>query len=189
MYEDFRKFERKIVKKYIELTIDIIKSEDRDHLIFSNRFMLSDINQIYDLIDLYKAYDGIAVNIYPENLSYGLSENEKKILELIYNKTGKPILIGEWSIPALDSDLYNDPNKMDWSWDRLVENQEIRANQAYHVTIDFYNIPYIVGAHWFIWKDIVSSRRNANRGLFRHDGTPYKELLDKIKKANLIINK
>jgi hypothetical protein len=184
MYEDFLAFEQLVVKSYIDITVGSIRAEDPDSLIFSNRFMLGDQGAWARVHDLYKAYDGIAINIYPRNRSAGLSEDERDVLRAVHEQTGKPIIIGEWSVPAVDSGLYDNPEMIDWSWPQTVPTQEERARQAALVTIDFYNLPFIVGAHWFTWGDFDNERRRANRGLFRADGRPWERLQEKLAEAD-----
>jgi hypothetical protein len=184
MYEDFRKFQRIIVARYIDVTTDIIREEDPGRLLFSNRFMLSDSSDWLPLLDLYSVYDGIAINLYPSNISPGLSESEKLLLKMAHEKSGRPIIVTEWSVPALDSGLYDDIDNLDWSFSRVVRTQSDRARQAAHVTLDFYNQPYIIGSHWFRWNDYYSVKRMANRGLVQSDGQPWTELQEALKNVN-----
>jgi hypothetical protein len=128
----------------------------------------------------YRKCDGVAVNLYPANRSAGLSHSERAILSEIHRRTGKAILIGEWSVPALDSGLYANPAKLDWSYPETVETQADRARQAACVTADLHGLPFVVGAHWFTWRDADSPKRQANRGLFRFNGEPWRELLDAL---------
>lgn len=106
---------------------------------------------------------------------------------MVHQRTGKPIIIGEWSIPAVDSGLYDNPAKLDWSWSAVVATQEERARQAGRVTIDFYNLPFVVGAHWFTWRDFDSPKRRANRGLFKADDQPWTDLLHRLSAAHRAI--
>lgn len=186
MYDDFRMFEREIVKKYVAVTLGVIKSEDPDHLVFSNRFMRGDQTAWMDLLDLYTPYDGIAVNIYPANKSAGLGDPEQNFLRSVHEKTGgKPMIIGEWSVPALDSHLYDNPAKLDWSFPQTVPTQTDRARQAACITVDFHNLPFLVGAHWYTWRDFDSEVRQANRGLVKASGEPWQELIDALTAAHL----
>lgn len=177
VYEDFRRFSREIVKKHIETTLRVIREEDPGRLVFSQRFMLSGLCEAMDNLDLFAAYDGIAVNLYPCNQRPGLSEAEKAVLRIVHEKTGKPILITEWSVPALDSGLYQKPDKLDWSWEVVVLDQNERAAQAACVAADHYNLPFIVGSHWFTLRDFDNEKRQANRGLYRSNGEPWLELI------------
>lgn len=180
VYEDFRRFSREIVRKHVEVTLRVIREEDPGRLVFSQRFMLSGLSEAVDNLDLFAAYDGIAVNLYPCNQRPGLSEAEKAVLRIVHEKTGKPILITEWSIPALDSGLYQKPDKLDWSWEQVVLDQNERAAQAARVAADHYNLPFIVGSHWFTLRDFDSEKRQANRGLYRSNSEPWPELIQTL---------
>ncbi|HWH69482.1 MAG TPA: hypothetical protein VNT26_08865, partial [Candidatus Sulfotelmatobacter sp.] len=180
MYEDYRRFRREIVRRHIELTLQVLHDEDPGRLVFSQRFMMKHFSDWADLLDLFQAYDGIGVNMYPDNVVPGLGANERAALELIHQRTGKPLLVTEWSIPALDSRLYDNPAKLDWSWDCTVATQTERARQAARVALDQYNLPFVVGAHWFTWKDFNSEKRQANRGLVQANGQPWPELLQAL---------
>jgi hypothetical protein len=186
---DYLAFERKIVQRYVEVTIRCIRSVDPARPIFSNRFMASDIAAYARLLDLYKPYDGIGVNLYPANRGDGLSGGEAAFLKMFYDLTGKPILIGEWSVPAVDSGLYDPAQKqgLDWSWNEALADQTQRAAQAQRLALDFYNLPFIVGAHWFTWQDIDTPLRRANRGLVGTDGTPWAELWSRLQMAHQAI--
>ena len=184
-YEDFRQFEQVIVARYVEVTLGAIRTEDPNHLVFSHRFMLSDSSDWLSMLHLYSDFDGIAINLYPSNRVPGLSDSAKLLLQIAHEKTGKPLVISEWSVPALDSGLYNDPNNLDWSFNGVVSTQTDRARQAAILTVDFYNQPYIIGAHWFSWWDYDSTRRQANRGLVKSDGQNWLELQQALKRAHI----
>lgn len=184
MYDDFRRFEREIVRRYVSITIRALRAADPDHLVISNRFMLNDVGSWIDLLDLYQPYDAIAVNLYPANQRLGLSRDEKEIYRMAHEKTGLPVIVGEWSVPAADSGLYTNPDKLDWSFNELLPTQKERAAQAERVTLDFFNMPFVIGSHWFIWKDVVNQQREANRGLFTHDDKPWRELTEALARAH-----
>jgi hypothetical protein len=137
-----------------------------------------------DVIDLYKPFDAIGLNIYPANLGAGLNDGERAVFRLLHEKTGRPILTPEWSVPAIDSGLYNNPDKLDWSYPQTVDTQRDRARQAASVAIDLFNMPYHIGAHWFIWRDIDNATRQANRGLVKANGEPWSELQAALAGAN-----
>ncbi len=180
MTDDLRLFSREIVKKYTDVTLDIIREEDPGHLVFSPRLMFGDS----EYVELYSRYDAIAVNCYPSNNEPGLSAEAKEMLRDIHRRSNRPIIIGEWSVPAVDSGLYDDPHNLDWSWPQTVPTQTDRARQAACVTIDFYNLPFVIGAHWFIWYDFDSEERRANRGLFKANDEAWREVIDALARAH-----
>lgn len=186
-YEDFNAFSRIILKTFNEKILKIIHEEDPGRLVFSNRFMIHEVRGVFDNLDLYKDFDGIAVNIYPSNEQWGLDDGERQYLTLLHEKTGKPLMICEWSVPARDSHLYDDAHHLDWSYPQLMDTQGQRAQQAAHVMADFWNMPFVVGAHWFSWGDFNSRSRKSNRGLFTSDGKPWTDVQEALKGINLKI--
>lgn len=188
-YEDFNAFSRIILRTFNEKIIRIIREEDPGRLIFTNRFMIHEVRGVFDNLDLYKDFDGIAVNIYPSNDVWGLDMAERQYLTLMHEMTGKPLMICEWSVPARDSHLYDDPNKLDWSYPQLMRTQDERARQVAQVSADFYNMPFMVGVHWFSWGDFLHRTRSSNRGIFHADGlTPYREVQDALEGVNARMN-
>jgi hypothetical protein len=95
----------------------------------------------------------------------------------------------EWSVPALDSGLYANWDKLDWSYRETVDTQRERARQAARVVSELYNLPFHIGAHWFIWKDVDNETRQANRGLFRSNGEPWTELQDALARVNRLLQR
>ena len=87
-------------------------------------------------------------------------------------------------MPALDSGLYNNPKRLDWSYPQTVENQTQRARQAAQFSADLYNLPFLIGAHWFTWSDFDSPTRQANRGLFKANGEAWVELQEVLREVN-----
>jgi len=183
LYPDFIAFERIMIEEYIDYTYNMVKELDPDHLIISNRLNLDPMMSLHRTIDLWSKYDIVCVNIYPENLFLGFSKGELEILEWIHKKTDRPIIIGEWSIPAMKSGLYNfgeDPfnRQLDWSWPQVVKNQEERAKAYQTCMKQLASRPYVLGAAWFKVLDIDSPTRRANRGLIDGNHQPYSEFID-----------
>lgn len=184
-YEDFNEFSRIVLRTFNEKILKFIHEEDPGRMVFTNRFMIHEVRGVFDNLDLYEGFDGVAVNIYPSNDVWGLDFAERQYMNLIHEKTGKPLIICEWSVPARDSHLYDNPNKLDWSYPQLMRTQDERARQAAQVAADFYNMPFMVGAHWFSWGDFKHAHRESNRGLFHSDGkTPWKEVQEALKGVN-----
>lgn len=184
-YEDFNAFSRIILKTFNQKVLSIIHEEDPGRLVFTNRFMIHEVRGVFDNLDLYEGFDGVAVNIYPSNDVWGLDLAERQYLTLMHEKTGKPLMICEWSVPARDSHLYDNPKKLDWSYPQIMRTQIERAQQVARVSADFYNMPFVVGAHWFSWGDFNHRTRQSNRGIFHNDGvTPWQEVQDALGEVN-----
>jgi hypothetical protein len=189
LYEDFTAFERIMMKEYINYTFGMVKELDPDHLLISNRLNLDPMMCLYRTIDLWSRYDVICVNIYPENLYMGFDKGELEILEWVHRETGKPIIIGEWSVPALDSKLYGfgkDPydRSLDWSWPQVMRNQSERAEVYRTCMLQFASRPYMIGAAWFKVLDVDSPTRRANRGLIDSEHQPYEKMIEVVRATN-----
>lgn len=132
------------------------------------------------------------MNIYPQNLKFGFSEGELAIMENLHKGTGKPIIIGEWSVPAISDELYGfgkDPHNrpLDWSWPQVVRNQQERGEVYKSCMFQLASLDFVVGAGWFKPIDVNSPTRRANRGLINGKFEPYREMIDSIKVANQVI--
>jgi hypothetical protein len=181
MYEDFIAFERRLYQQYVDVTLRVTRQADPRHLIASNRHNLGGLDHWLRNIDLCAGYDLVAVNLYPDNQAPGLGPNALAVLREVGRRSGRPVIIGEWSVPALDSGLYEQKKAvLDWSFPQAVPSHAIRARQAAHIAADFFNEPYVVGAHWFIYADFDSPQREANRGLVRSNGQPWEELVREL---------
>ena len=181
MYDDFVAFERRLYQQYVDVTLRVTRAADPDHLIASNRHNLGGLPHWLRNIDLCSAYDLVAVNLYPCNQTPGVGSSGLAVLREVSRRTGRPVIIGEYSVPGLDSGLYEQKKAvLDWSFPQAVPTQAIRARQAAHITADFFNEPYMVGAHWFIYADFDSAQREANRGLVRIDGRPWEALVSEL---------
>lgn len=177
MYDDFLAFERVLAKRYVDVTLEVTRAADPNHLIASNRHNMGGLATWLRHIDLCAAYDIVACNLYPQNQEPGVGAEGLAVLREVARRSGRPVIIGEYSVPAMDSGLYEQRKApLDWSFPQAVPTQAIRARQAARVTADYFNEPTIVGAHWFIYYDIDTEKREANRGLTRSDGRPWDAL-------------
>ena len=111
---------------------------------------------------------------------YAVDPGEREYLTLLHERTGKPLLVTEWSVPARDSGLYVNYAHLDWSFPQTVATQQQRGRQAAEFLTQLYNLPFVVGAHWFTWSDIDTKERQANRGLFKANNDPWPELQDAL---------
>ncbi len=189
LWKDFADFERKMMGEYITYTYDLVKELDPDHLVISNRIHLGAITGLHRTIDLWSKYDIICMNIYPENNKIGFEEGELEIMKKLFEGTRRPVIIGEWSVPAIDSKLYSFGidslgRRLDWSWPQVLRTQKERG-EAYEACIrQLASLDFVIGAGWFITMDVDSKVRRANRGLMNTKFEVYHELTDKMKAAN-----
>ena len=78
------------------------------------------------------------------------------------------------------SGLYENYAHLDWSFPQIVATQQQRARHAAEFLTGLYNLPFVIGAHWFTWSDIDSPQRQANRGLFKANNDPWPELQESL---------
>lgn len=186
---DFAAFERHMIKEYIDFTYDLVKELDPNHLVMSNRINLDPMPEAYRTMDLWGKYDIVCMNIYPDNNKIGFNRGEIEIMKKLFERTGRPVMIGEWSVPAIDSGLYGFEvdslgRPLDWSWPQVLRTQKERG-EAYEVCIkQLASLNFMVGAGWFITFDANTRQRRANRGIMNTDFELYKDLTDAMKNAN-----
>lgn len=189
VWKDFSTFERIMMKEYIDFTYNLVKELDPNHLVISNRINLGPMPAIYRTIDLWGKYDIVCMNIYPDNNMIGFNPGEIEIMKMLHKGSNRPIIIGEWSVPAIDSKLYEfgkDPydRPLDWSWPQVLRTQKERG-EAYKVCIkQLASLDFIIGAGWFITYDVDNDKRRSNRGIINNKFELYQELVDSMKSAN-----
>ena len=93
-------------------------------------------------------------------------------MKRLHEGTGKPVIIGEWSVPAIGPELYGfgvDPydRPLDWSWPQVVRSQVERGEVYRACMLQLASMDFIVGAGWFKPIDVNSPIRRANRGLIK----------------------
>jgi hypothetical protein len=142
MDEDLRLFKREIVRRYVETVIRVIREEDPGHLVFSNYFLLDDVTK-WICCRSVRSFRCDRGQYLPGDLSAGLNQSERAILALVHSKTSKSILIPEWSIPALDSGLYGNPNKLDWPYrERWIHSSSALGRQPESQPISSFALRY-----------------------------------------------
>lgn len=193
LYTDFTNFERQMVQEYIDFTYALVKELDPNHLIISNRLHLGPMGDLHRTIDLWGKYDLICMNIYPENLLFGFAPGELELMKRLHEGTGKPVIIGEWSVPAMGVGLYKfgeDPydRPMDWSWPQVVRSQKERGEVYHACMMQLASMDFILGAGWFKPIDVNSVDRRANRGLINGDFEPYTDMVTAIERTNETIH-
>jgi hypothetical protein len=194
IWPDFVSFERQMIGELIDFTYDLVKKLDPNHLVISNRLNLDPMPHLYRNIDLWGKYDVVCMNIYPENNKIGFDPGEIEVMKRLHQGTGRPILIGEWSVPAIDSKLYEFGadslgRPLDWSWPQVMRTQKERG-EAYEICIkQLASLDFMIGAHWFRTHDVDTVNRRSNRGLMNGSYKLYQELTDAMKKSHADIKR
>lgn len=183
--KDLEEFVRHLMKTYIDFTVDIIRKYDKNHLIISNRFALGNktkaLREIGNFVDLFDRYDIVCTNLYAKS-GGSYTPDQMELLQYLHEETGRPILIGEWSFHAKESNI-----PLDWWGNKVVDTMEERG-EAYHRTMmSWAYLPYMVGAHFYKWGNgygPVGRYRGRNSGIVNDQNQPYQPFVNMITKTN-----
>lgn len=184
-------FVREVADKYYSTVTTVIRSNDPNHLVCSDRIALwsgafepayDDYNkQIWEVAGQY--CDVIAVNSYQDTAYF---EAAFGYFGKVFRHAGKPILITEWCRGGNDTPI----SHKTWA----LPNQTCRAERAIQVAQETWNLQvpddpndgmpayYIMGMQWFQYDDEPALGRadgeNWNAGLVNITDEPYTVLLE-----------
>lgn len=170
-------------ERYFSITTRAIRDADPNHLILGSRFAGTggahpDVWKISG-----KYCDVVTFNSYPmANLDNGvvytsLDKSGEKIathFETYYNVVKRPMLITEWSFPALDSGL---PCLHGAGQRFLTQAERTEATSLFARTM--LSLPFLLGYDYFMWVDEpalgISDAfpEDSNYGLVNEEGLPY----------------
>ena len=101
MRADFNAFAVHTVRAYADIVLELMREFFPNKLIGSNRFMGGATEAMYGC---WSGYDFIAVNSYPM-ATWGdtvFTERKMDMLRLAHQATGRPVLLTEWGVQAMD---------------------------------------------------------------------------------------
>ncbi|HWP41548.1 MAG TPA: hypothetical protein VNL70_11520 [Tepidisphaeraceae bacterium] len=168
---------------YFRITCGLIRKYDPNHLILGVRFRGYAPREVVrasrDLTDA-------------QSINYYVSDArlDAEMFNMMYEQSGQPLLITEYSFHALDG---RSGNRNTVGFAAQVLDQQARAD-AYHLfTTRAARVPYIVGVDWFQWSDEPPSGRSSdgedvNFGVVDVDDVPYELLADSIRKTRPMLN-
>jgi len=160
--------------EYARVAREAIRRYDPNHLILGCRFAGYAPEGV--LRGLGPHFDVISYNNYSPQAPV-----EK--LRQIFDLTGKPTMITEFSFKAMDSGLPNTRGAA-----RPVDTQKDRADGFTQYVEALAALPSCVGFHWFEYRDEPAEGRfdgeNSNYGLVKIDLTPWTTLTDRMKEVN-----
>lgn len=158
-------------RKFYDVAVGAIRKYDRNHLLLGSRFIgAGGSNMKYKIESEY--CDVLTVN------HYGLKPPSTQ-LKHIYRLTGKPMLIGEFTMAAKDAGL---PNTRSWNG-MLFETQTDRAKGYEIYASSAAELPFMVGTHYFLLKDRNEFRPN-NWGLADVNGKLYYDFVRHLGRIN-----
>lgn len=176
--DDFLAF---IAQRYFSVPATMLREADPDHLLLGCRFAGQVPGPVLSAAGKYT--DIFTINTYPhvdfENTwlpdgTGGAVEGVPRQVTGYYNLIQKPMIITEWSFPALDSGL---PCKHGAGMRVDTQGQKAACYQIFANTIA--DLPFMVGYHYFMWADEpalgISSTfaEDSNYGLVNEKDEPY----------------
>jgi len=180
-----RAFVALIAERYFSTLCAAIRKADPDHLILGSRFAGMDFAPEI-LSACGRHCDIVSVNVYPwADLDTGVVLDNRGGIPLadafraFHKKTGgKPLLLTEWSFPALDSGL---PCTYGAGQRFLTQAERAQASEMLLRTV--MALPFFTGDDFFMWQDDPALgfnkdfHENSNYGLVNVDDEPYRELV------------
>ncbi len=173
-------------ERYFRVTTEAIRRHDPNHLILGCRFAGLDGAPVA----LWKAAgrfcDVITFNCYPwadidRNVVLDAKGGVSLVSRLadVYALTGKPLLVTEWSFPALDTGR----PCLNGAGQRFkTQAERVEASALFARTL--LSLPYVLGYSYFMWIDQPALGTNgekpedSNYGLVSEEGVPYAGLTE-----------
>ena len=181
-----RDFVALIAEKYFSTLCAAIRKADPDHLILGCRFAGLDFAPAI-VGACGRHCDVVSLNVYPwADLDRGVVMSAKSGATLadamgeFHEKSGeKPLLLTEWSFPALDSGL-----PCTYGAGQRLETQAERTEASELMLRTLLSLPFFVGHDYFMWQDDPALgfnkffHENCNYGLVNVNDEPYAELVE-----------
>jgi hypothetical protein len=169
-------FLKVIAERYFSVACAALRAADPQHLVLGCRFAGQAPEEIIPLAGRYN--DVFTINIYPWiDLGTGKVRDAAARLARYYQLAGKPMIITEWSFPALDAGL---PCRHGAGMRVDTQAQKARCYQLFAELLA--DLPFMVGYHYFEYLDEpaegISSTfpEDSNYGLVNIKDEPYPEL-------------
>jgi agarase len=167
-----------VADRYFKICCKAIKLADPNHLYLGAKFTYFPGSSV--MVACAKYTDVISVDDYSRNAIPSI---------LPYASFGRPVLIGEFSFRAKDSDVTNTIGT-----GPLVDTQSQRVQGMIRYVKQALSIPEVIGYCWFEYYDESAhgapwSRENSNYGLVRRNGMPYRKLTSAFKNLNGLANR
>ena len=174
----------RIADRYFGACRRAIRSVDANHMILGSRFA----GGVHDCVwrAAGRHLDVVTVNQYERvDLETHTAARARELLQRYHQLCGRPMVLTEWSFPALDSGL---PCTKGAGQRFDTQAQRTEAFGVYQKML--FSLPFMVGSHFFMWVDEpalgISSTfpENTNYGLVDEKGEPYAELTARAARLN-----
>jgi hypothetical protein len=183
---DKQAFVRLIAERYFSATADALREFDPNHLNLGCRFA-GDAPEVWDIAG--KHCDIVSVNCYREaDLDKRVIVGFEQDLRRWHDACRRPMMITEWSFPALDSGLpceHGAGQRFD------TQSQRAAAWQIFQELL--FRTPFVVGSDYFMWVDepalgiSKTFREDTNYGLVNERDEPYQELTETATRVNAAV--
>ncbi len=136
-----------VAEKYFSITTSAVRKYDPNHLILGSRFAGDVPEPVWKAAGRY--CDVVSLNFYDRvDLDSGEPIGLVKHLERVHGLCRRPLMVTEWSFPALDSGL---PCKHGAGMRVDTQSQKARCFKIYQTT--FLSLPFVIGSDYFMWVD------------------------------------
>ncbi len=178
-----------VAEKYFSTTTAAIRRHDPNHLVMGARFAGLDGGAHDEVWRMSGKYcDVVTFNCYPwadidrNVVCLSSAKNSQTVAEAFarrYDIVKKPILITEWSFPALDSGL---PCRNGGGQRFYTQRERTQASELFAKTL--LSLPFVIGYDYFMWVDEpalgISGAfpEDSNYGLVTEQGEPYREITE-----------
>ena len=189
-----REFFAFVADRYFATLCAAVRKADPNHLILGCRFAGLDHSPTV-VAACGRHCDVVSVNVYPhvvfdtgEIFSNHPMHGGKPLageFRKLHEIAGKPLLLTEWSFPALDAGL-----PCTHGAGQRVPTQAHRAKAAEILLRTVFSLPFFVGHDFFMWQDDPPLgfnkffHENSNYGLVNLQDEPYEELADTFRRLH-----
>ena len=171
MREDFDAFAVHTVRVYAETVLDLTREFFPDKLIGSNRFLGGATEEMYRC---WRGYDFIAVNTYPMMVRGDavFTDRQMEALRLAHRATGRPVVLTEWGVQAMDVCLQS-PSATLWTQAERGQGYSKALRQVVE------GLPFVAGMVDFGFQNLADSE-GQGWGIVDNEGRPYHDYIDGI---------
>ena len=180
---DKLEFVRLCADRYFAITTDAIRKADPNHMIIGCRFA-GNAPPIWGIAGKY--CDIVSLNYYGQvDLGTLKPINLVEDLTRWHKDAKRPLMLTEWSFPALDAGL---PSKHGAGMRVRTQADKAKCFEVYQKT--FFRLPFMVGSDYFMWVDepalgiAKTFPEDSNYGLVDVNDEPWKLFTEAVTRVN-----
>lgn len=175
MRRDFDDFAVYTVGVYADYVLRTMREFMPDKIIGSNRFMGASTEE---MLAVWKDYDVIAWNSYPMWVWKDAKYVDRQIAEIekAHRVTGKPVLLTEWGVQALDVRMASPSAQLTTQHERGIGHGKV-VKQVVE------SFPFVAGMVHFAYQNLADSE-GQGWGLVDNEGRPYRDFVSGVVAAN-----